>query len=385
LITESKISDLKPDSKNANRGTKRGHKAVQESLKRYGAGRSILIDRHGKIIAGNKTAANAAAAGIDDVLVIESDGSKIIAVKRIDLDLNDPKAKELAIADNRIAELGLDWDADVLSELSADLDLKPFFSEDELRQLLPAKQLAGADSEDEAPEPPAEPKTKPGDLYILGDHRLLCADATDPLNLDRLLDGAKAEFIFTDPPYGIKVKMNNPGTICKETILGDQSTDVASAAYQIIAGLDVPSIIWGANHFCFDARLPNAKCWICWDKQESNNHIDQADCEFAWTNIDSPARIFHHLWAGFRRDSEKGEKRVHPTQKPVALIIEILDHFKAGKRIVDLFGGSGSTLMACEKSHRACYVMELDPKYCDVIVARWEQATGKKAELYGGP
>lgn len=379
-----KISDLKPDAQNANKGTKRGHKAVAESLKRYGAGRSILIDREGRIIAGNKTAANAAAAGISDVIVVESDGSKIIAVKRTDLDLNDPKAKELAIADNRVAQLRLDWDADVLDQLSGDLDLKPFFTDDELRDLLPKKVTEG-ESSDDAPEPPAEPQTKLGDLYILGDHRLLCGDATDQTAIDRLLDGAHIDMVFTDPPYGIMVQMDNASDACKGTIMGDDTTDVAAESYRLIAAMDVPAIIWGANHFAYDARLPNAKCWVCWDKQESNNHIDQADCEFAWTNIDSPARVFHHLWAGFRRDSEKGEKRVHPTQKPVALIVEILDHFKAGKHILDLFGGSGSTLIACENSRRHCYTMELDPKYCDVIVARWEQATGKKAEvLHGG-
>jgi DNA modification methylase len=162
--------------------------------------------------------------------------------------------------------------------------------------------------------------------------------------------------------------------------MGDESTDVASAAFNLCAAFDVPSIWWGANHYASDATLPNSSCWICWDKQESNNHIDQADCEFAWTNFSQPARIFHHLWAGFRRDSEKGIERVHPTQKPVALLVEILDFFKAGHTIVDLFGGSGSTLIACEQTKRNAYIMEIDPKYCDVIVSRWENATGKQAE-----
>jgi DNA modification methylase len=121
-----------------------------------------------------------------------------------------------------------------------------------------------------------------------------------------------------------------------------------------------------------DAQLPNAKCWITWDKQEKNNHIDQADCELAWTNINSPSRIFHHLWAGFRRDSEKGEKRVHPTQKPIQLISEIVLHFKKVKSelILDLFLGSGSTMVAAHQLNRKCYGMELDPKYCQVIVDR---------------
>lgn len=189
--------------------------------------------------------------------------------------------------------------------------------------------------------------------------------------------------VFTDPPYGISVQMNNPGTTCKGKIMGDETTDVAAAIFRTCLALNVPTILWGANHYTKDASLPNSKCWICWDKQESNNHIDQADCEFAWTNINSPARIFHHLWAGFRRDSEKGETRVHPTQKPIELIVEILTLFKAKKNVVDFFGGSGSTLIACEKTNRICYMMELDPQYADVIRLRWELATGQKAVKYG--
>jgi hypothetical protein len=373
-----KVTDLIQDDRNANRGTKRGNAAVERSLNKYGAGRSILIDRNGKIIAGNKTAANAAAAGIDEVLVIESDGTKIIAVQRTDLDLNDPKAKELAIADNRAAELGLEWDPDVLSQLSTELDLKPFFTDAELKELLSSSaELDG--SEDEVPQLDGEPQARPGDLYILGEHRLLCGDATNPEDVDRLLDGSKPGMVFTDPPYGIKVQMNNPGTVCSGTILGDDTTDVAAAAYNICAAFDVPLFFWGANHYAADARLPNASGWVVWDKQ-GGKHVDHADCELAWTNIKSPARVFQHIWDGFRRDSEKGERRVHPTQKPVALLIEILEFFKAGDVILDLFGGSGSTLIACEKSHRHCYMMELDPKYVDVIVQRWEKATGKKAE-----
>jgi 16S rRNA G966 N2-methylase RsmD len=379
---ELKISELSQDRRNANKGTKRGHKAVEDSLSLYGSGRSILIDRNGQIIAGNKTAANAAAAGIDEVIIVPSDGTKIIAVQRTDLDLNDPKAKALAIADNRAAQLGLEWDPDVLAEMASELDLKPFFTDEELSSLITSPVLEFTGGEDDTPEAPVEPITKPGDLYILGDHRLLCGDSTNTLDIDRLLDGASVDMVFTDPPYGISVQMNNPGTTCKGTILGDETTDVAAAAYNICAAMNVPLIFWGANHYAADARLPNASCWLCWDKQEANNHIDQADCEFAWTNIKGPARIFHHLWAGFRRDSEKGETRVHPTQKPVALITEILEFFKAGKIVLDLFGGSGSTLIACEHTKRKALLMELDPRYCDVIVTRWEQATGKKAQLY---
>lgn len=378
-----KIADLKLDPKNANRGTRRGQKAVQDSLARYGAGRSILIDRNGVIIAGNQTVKNANALGNTDVLVVQTTGDQLVAVQRTDLDANDPKARELAIADNRASELGLEWNPEMLAD--AELDLKPFFTDAELKELLPDTAVELIGDEDDAPEAPADPVTKLGDLYILGDHRLLCGDSTSPADIDLLLNGEKVEMVFTDPPYGIKVKMNNPGTVCNETILGDQNTDVAVATFNYCSSLDIPMVFWGANHYGADAHLPNSSSWLCWNKQEANNHIDQSDGEFAWTNLGGPARVFNHLWSGFRRASEKGEKRVHPTQKPVALIVEILNFFGAGTVILDLFGSSGSTLIACEKTGRKARLMELDPKYCDVIVARWEKATGKKAILDGQP
>lgn len=383
-VVNKRLADLTPDTKNANRGTERGGQMVEQSLRTYGAGRSILIDKHGRIIAGNKTAEHAGSIGLEDVLVVQTDGTKLVAVQRTDLDLEtDKAAKELAIADNRAGQVSLEWDTSVLQEL--DVDLAKFWTEDELTALLKEPEIIPEllTDEDAVPDVPEEPETRLGDLYVLGKHRLLCGDSTNVYDVEKLLGGDAPEMVFTDPPYGIRVQMGNPGTTCKGTILGDETTEVAADVFRLCAAYDVPMIFWGANHYAADAQLPNASCWICWDKQESNNHIDQADCEFAWTNIKGPARIFHHLWAGFRRDSEKGEKRVHPTQKPIALIEEMLAFFKAGKNILDLFGGSGSTLMACEKTGRKAYLMELDPKYCDVIVKRWEEATGKKAIRHG--
>jgi hypothetical protein len=130
-----KLSDLKQDSRNANKGTPRGRGAVAKSLEQYGAGRSVLIDRDGNLIAGNKTAEQAADAGIEEVIVVQTDGSKLVAVQRTDLSMDDPKARGLAIADNRASELGLEWDADVLKELSVDLNLEPFFSAEELTEI----------------------------------------------------------------------------------------------------------------------------------------------------------------------------------------------------------------------------------------------------------
>jgi hypothetical protein len=140
-----RLADLKPDPKNANKGTARGHELVKESLAQYGAGRSIVVDRDGKIIAGNKTAANAQAAGLsDDVIVVQTDGTKLVVVQRTDLDLSDPKARQLAIADNRTAEIGLEWDPAILSEFAVE-DVNPFFS---------AVELADAIGEEVTPTDP---------------------------------------------------------------------------------------------------------------------------------------------------------------------------------------------------------------------------------------
>lgn len=354
---------------------------MRKSLYDLGAGRSIVLDKHRRIIAGNKTAEQAGKAGISRVIVVRTDGTELVAVQRTDLDLeHDDRAKLLAVADNRAGELGLDWDADVLKALNDEVDLSGLFDAVELTELITVTAGGVIENEDEAPDAPALAVSKPGDLYQLGKHRLLCGDATKADDVARLMGTVKADMVFTDPPYGIGVRMNNPGTICKGKIAGDETTAVAVAAFRLCASLNIPMIFWGANHYTADAQLPNAKCWICWDKQEAENHIDQADCEFAWSNIDQPARVFRHLWSGFRRDSEKGERRVHPTQKPVALIEAIFAQMKAGRVVLDLFGGSGSTLIACEKTGRACRAMEIDPTFVDVIVTRWEAFTGLTAK-----
>jgi DNA modification methylase len=141
--------------------------------------------------------------------------------------------------------------------------------------------------------------------------------------------------------------------------------------------MKVPELyFWGANHY--SSCLPDSSCWIVWDKQGGKS-VTYADCELCYTNIDKPVRMFTHIWDGFRRDTEKGEKRVHANQKPVALFVDIWDKFNMGQVVLDLFGGSGSTLLAAEKTNRVCYMSELDPRYVDVIINRWQQFTGKQA------
>jgi DNA modification methylase len=392
-VLHKKLKDLTPDSRNANKGTPRGNQMIEDSLRQYGAGRSILLDKHGRIIAGNKTAENAGSIGLDDVIVVQTDGTKLVAVQRTDLDLNDPRARQLAIADNRASEVSLDWDVEALKGLALDgVDLAPFFTADELESFWPQNPLQG--DEDEVPPVPVEPKSKLGDLYLLGNHRLLCGDSTKREDVERLMAGEKADMVFTDPPYGISIVQGNKvggggafggkkneinGAKRIEVhefapVIGDESADTAADAYNLCAALEIPVLIfWGGNHYA--DRLPSSSCWIVWDKENTGNF---ADAELAWTNQDTAVRIFKHMWNGMVKASERGESRVHPTQKPVALAEWCFEKYgKAKDAVLDLFGGSGSTLIACEKTGRKCFMMELDPIYCDVICLRYYNATGK--------
>lgn len=343
---------------------------IEASLRKFGAGRSILLDRKGKVIAGNKTLENAGALGFDEVLIVQSDGRRIIAVQRTDLDMDEgTAARELAIADNRSGELNLEWNAANLEELAGEIDLSQFFTTGELASLLAKKVGPLLTDEDSVPDVPADPITKLGDMYELGPHRLLCGDATNVQHVERLLGGHVPDMVFTDPPYGMSA-VSTSGVLKKsygQDILGDDGIEAALDAYKLCAGLEVPKMIfWGANYYA--AGLPNATAWLVWDKD--NGGSDQMDCELAWTNLPGVTRQF-------TKASEK-TNRVHPTQKPVALAEWCFERYHAGD-VLDLFGGSGSTLIACEKTGRTGYLMELDPKFCDVIVKRWEEATGKQA------
>ena len=248
--------------------------------------------------------------------------------------------------------------------------------------------------EDEVPEVPEEPKTKLGDIYKLGNHRLMCGDSTSIDAVEKLMDGNKADMVFTDPPYGINEETDRDFSSRTrkakgnsfDKIIGDDSIDTAVAAYSISDLLAPIVCYWGGNYYAH--KMNPSSCWIVWDKRVEEKQRDMnSDCELAYVkhpNKES-VRIFRHLWKGMIKGSEHGQGRVHPTQKPIALAEWCFDELdKDSKIIVDLFCGSGSTLIACEKSKRLCFGMELSPKYCDVIVARWEKFTGKKAELING-
>jgi len=207
-------------------------------------------------------------------------------------------------------------------------------------------------------------------------HYVMCGDSTKIEDVEKLMDGKKADMVFTDPPYGMNA-VSNSGVL-KETyktdIMGDETTDVAIDTFNLCLTLDIDKQVWwGANYY--SNILPPSPCWLVWDK--NNGGSDQMDCELAWTNLKGVTRQFTQA-------SEK-TNRVHPTQKPVGLAGWVLKNY-GGDIVLDLFLGSGSTLIACEQTNRICYGMEIDPKYIDVIRKRyakfinsedWESATPK--------
>lgn len=242
----------------------------------------------------------------------------------------------------------------------------------------------------------SQPVTKRGDLWICGQHRVLCGDATNREDVERLLDGERANLVLTDPPYGTNKKVqNNDGSIGGHglfhgrklaarqyaIILGDTSVDAARLNYDILKDVSDQQIIWGGNFFA--DFLPPSRGWIVWDKQ--NGGTSFADAELAWTSFDKPVRLYRFLWNGLLRKGSHDLNpvpRVHPTQKPVELHMEILNVYgEAGDIVLDCFGGSGTTLIAAELSWMKCRMMEMSEAYVDIIVSRWEKLTGGKAKL----
>ena len=213
----------------------------------------------------------------------------------------------------------------------------------------------------------------------LGLDSVPCVVASDLTEEQILLNGNTPDLIYTDPPYGMNA-VSKSGVLSenyKTDILGDDDNTVAIDAFNLSMQMfkDVKAVWWGANYYT--ECLPSSECWIVWDK--NNGASDQTDCELAWSNFRSVVRQFTMA-------SEK-KNRVHPTQKPCDLFAQVVKKFDKNKefnKVLDLFGGSGSTLIACEQLNRNCFMMELDPHYVDVIIARWEKFTGQKAVLLNG-
>jgi hypothetical protein len=304
------------------------------------------------------------------------------------------EATAFAIADNRSAELA-EWSDDlagVLKSLAdANVDLEELgFAQDDLEKI--SKDFAVI-TEDEVPETPVDPITKTGDLWILGEHRVMCGDSTKVDDVARLMNGQDIGAIHADPPYGMNVDTHFDGMFLADpshrktgarfnAVIGDESTGVAIAAMQTTPHCE-SQFWWGADYYRHG--LPDGGGWFVWDKRwnDAGMNLDSVagNCfELCWSKHAHKRRVFRITWSGHHgMQGADTKSRVHPNQKPVQLVVELLS--LVGGIVYDPFLGSGTTLIAAEQLGRKCYGMEISPAYCDVIVQRWENLTGKKAVL----
>lgn len=398
-VTETKLDSLIPDDLNANKGTKEGQKVIEKSLRELGAGRSILLDRNNRIIAGNKTVENASLVGLDNVIIVETTGDKIVAVKRMDIDLDSKIGRELAIVDNASSELNLKWDEVNLKMLKEAWDIMPQewgvegISFEEFNQL-----------EDDDYEIPDKIKTDIvyGDFFRIGDHRLLCGDSTLLETYKKLFMGEFADLVVTDPPYNVDY---TGGTQESLKIMNDNMSDekfyqFLFEFYKALAAHTKKGAAWYVWHAdtqgdTFRKAMKNAgvmvKQCLVWVKSSmvmgrQDYQWKHEPCLYGWTEGAS------HNWYSDRKQTtvlefDKPSRNAdHPTMKPVPLIsYQIQNSSKASDIVADAFAGSGTTMVAAHQLNRRAFTVELDPKYCQVIIDRMKNLDpGVKVEKISG-
>jgi DNA modification methylase len=355
-----KVNDLIPYEQNPRKMSEQEVENLKESIDRFNLVEIPAIDLDNKIIAGHQRM---------KILQMIGRGNEEIDVRVSNRKLTDDEFREYLLRSNKNTG---SWDFDILANFDGAELLNVGFEQDEINSIFDLV-VEPDEKDDEVPEVPEVPTSKLGDIYELGQNRVMCGDATSIDDIKTLMQGKRADLCFTDPPYGMNA-VSKSGVLKKTygtDIVGDDSIEVAVDSFNVLYSMKIPTMVfWGANYYA--NKLPNSCCWIVWDK--NNGGSDQMDCELAWTNLKGVTRQYTQA-------SEK-TNRLHPTQKPVELMEWCIKRLNIKPQIVlDVFLGSGSTLIACEKTNRTCYGMELDPKYVDVIIKRWEDYTGEKAEL----
>ena len=396
-IVQKPVDKLIPYVNNSRTHSDEQIAQIASSIKEFGWTNPILVDGENGIIAGHGRLMAARKLGYKEVPTIELK------------DLTETQRKAYIIADNRLA-LNAGWDNEMLTIELNDLLADGFalemlgFDPKELSALLEPEVVGGLTDEDAVPEVPEEPKTKLGDIYQLGKHRLMCGDSCSLTDMEKLCDGQLVDMWLTDPPYNVAVQGGNHANPERKNglkILNDKMPDEefrqflrdAYVTADLVMKPGAVFYIWHADSEGYnfrgaakDAGWAVRQCLI-WKKSSivmgrQDYHWKHEPCLYGWKEGAG------HLWATdrkqttileFDRPSRNGE---HPTMKPVALFeYQMLNNTKGGDIVLDSFGGSGTTMLAAEKHGRYARLMELDPKYCDVIVKRWEDFTGKKAVL----
>jgi DNA modification methylase len=383
-IRQVKVEALIPYAKNSRTHDDAQVAQIAASIKEFGWTNPILVDGEHGIIAGHGRLMAARKLGMTEVPVIELK------------DLTETQKKAYIIADNRLA-LNAGWDNDLLTiELNELLEDKFSlellgFDADELNALLnPIEVTDGLTDEDEVPEPPPEPITKLGDVWVLGNHRLMCGDSTSIDAVDKLMDGHKADMVNTDPPYGVNYQSNMRTKSAKFNVI--KNDDVILDVVPIIEACSKGWVFIWTTWKVIDKWLENTKGFgfptnmVIWSKGGGGigdlKKTFSTDYEIALVFNRGAELCGKRVGSVWKIGKDGAAEYKHPTQKPVALAEEAIDKTSyKGALVLDLFGGSGSTMIACEKTGRKARLMELDPIYCDEIVKRWENFTGKKAVL----
>ena len=384
-IETLQIKDLTPDPENARQHDDKNLKAIQGSLKAFGQRKPIVITEDGVIVAGNGTVEAAKRLGWTEIEAVRVPG-----------DWTPEQTKAFALADNKTAELAK-WDVKVLNAqllefVEAEFDIEALGFE--LPQVL---EMQGSE-EGELPPAPAEAKTKLGDIWELGDHRLICGDGTSVDTYKNLLGEELVDMVWTDPPYGVSYVGGTEDhlTIENDNLKTDELESFLRDAFTAIFSFTKPGACWyvaspsGNNFQSFSIPLSELDVWrhtLVWVKDSlvmgrADYHYRHESIFYGWTpggaHQTPPDRKQDSVWEIARPKVNKE----HPTMKPIELITRSINNSsRMNDLVLDGFGGSGSTLIACEQTKRKARLVELDPKYCDVIVTRWENLTGQKARL----
>lgn len=384
-MEKRKLNDLKEWDKNPRSISKDGFERLKKQIQRLGQYKPLIITQDGIVLGGNMRMKAYRELGINDIWVSVVDAP------------TEEKKIEFALSDNDRAGK---YEGDQLANLIGNfpdiewgdyaVDIKPPIGLDDL-----ISQFSEV-VEDEAPEvAEGEPVSKLGEVYQLGRHRLMCGDATKIEDVEKLMNGQKADMVFTDPPYGMD--LDTDWSDAKSSLaFAKEKNALGGKKYDKVINDNVDydpthlftmfpdakeMFLWGADYYAERLQDKNNGSWIVWDKrlEESADKMYGSGFELCWSKNKHKRDIARVKWAGiFGTEKEFDHKRYHPTQKPVLLADWFIKRFsKDGQNIVDLFGGSGSTLIACEQTNRTCYMMELDPKYCDVIRKRYENFINK--------
>ena len=356
-IVNRKVKDLIPYDKNPRKNDE-AVKYVKASIEQFGFKVPIVIDADGVIVAGHTRLKAAKELGMEEVPCIVAD------------DLTPEQIRAFRVADNKTAEIA-EWDIELLNtellDLEANFDMADFGFEIE-----PPEVSEDDFDADAVADAIVEPVTKLGDIWTLGRHRLMCGDSTDRATVDRLMDGAKADMVFTDPPYGMDYSGRGKNT--SDKILND---NIDPTEFYNIGQEIEERYIWGRveNYVHLNQKPRDTIIWKKNNFGMGRGYRGQYECCFYYGSFSGSDS---DVW-----DVAKDTAYEHPTQKPIALCARAIKNSNP-QTVVDYFGGSGSTLIACEQLNRTCYMMELDPRYCDVIIKRWEALTGDKAVLLNG-